>query len=80
MLPGKILYRCHLETFGADYTTPVGKIVASPKPRVLALYNASGGELQVAYQGKTRMCHHGEYMPLIPGSTITVNHLEIGVR
>ena len=72
--------RVLLETFGADYTTPVGKIVASPKPRVLALYNASGGELQVAYQGKTRMCHHGEYMPLIPGSTITVNHLEIGIR
>ena len=80
MLPGKILYRCHLETFGADYTTPVGKIVASPKSDVLALYNASGGELQVAYQGKTRVCRHGEYMPLIPSSTITVNHLEIGVR
>ena len=79
-MPGKILYRCHLETFGADYTTPVGKIVASPKPGVLALYNASGGELQVAYQGKTRVCRHGEYMPLIPSSTITVNHLEIGVR
>ena len=79
-MPGKILYRCHLEAFGADYATPVGKIVASPKPGVLALYNASGGELQVAYQGKTRVCRHGEYMPLIPGSTITVNHLEIGVR
>lgn len=80
LMPGKILYRYHLEEFGTDYTTPVGKIVDTPKLGVLAIYNASGHEMQLFYQGKSRVCQTGGYMPLIPGSSIVMGKIRAEVR
>lgn len=79
-MPGKILYRYHLEEFGTDYTTPVGKIVASPQPGVLALYNASGHEWKLSYHGKSSVCQSGGYLPLIPGATISMNKISADIR
>ena len=79
-MPGKILYRYHLEEYGVDYATPVGKVVLAEKQGVLALYNASGADIIVHIKDKTRACPHGSYLPLLPGGELKAGKMTIRIE
>lgn len=79
-MPGTILYRYHLEEYGVDYATPVGKVVLAEKQGVLALYNTSGADIVVRIKDKTRACPHGSYLPLLPGGELTAGKMTIRIE
>lgn len=79
-MPGKIIYQYHIDEYGADFKTPVGKIIPTNKPGYIGLYNATGKEIEFSKDGKTGVCRHEGRMPLLAGMTITIGHLKIEVK
>ena len=69
-MPNKLLYSYHLSEYGADFKTPVAKIIETKKPGVIGLYNGSGQQIEVLYGGGARVCGHRERIPLLPGMVL----------
>ena len=79
-MPGKILYQYHTDEYGADFKTPVGKIIPTNKPGFIGLYNATGKAIKFSKDGKTGICQNEGRMPLLAGMTINIDRLKIEVK
>ena len=79
-MPGKILYRYHLDEYGADFKTPVIKIISSNKPGIIGLYNASGAPIHFFGGGKEGVCPDQGRMPLLRGMNLEFGSTRIKVE
>ena len=66
-MPGKILYRCHLDEYGTDFLHPVGKIIPTSRSGVIGLYNATGAPVRFEANGREGVCPDHGRLPLLPG-------------
>lgn len=72
-MPGKTMYSYHFIEYGTDYNTVQGEITATTQAGVLALYNGTGHSITLTWDGKSRTYNSGSYLPLIPGSELSLN-------
>lgn len=79
-MPNKLLYGCHLSDYGADFKTPVAKIIETKKPGVIGLYNGSGQPIEVEYGGTVRVCGHKDRVPMLAGMTLRTKDTRITVE
>ena len=79
-MPNKLLYGYHLSEYGADFKTPVAKIIETKKPGVIGLYNGSGQTIEAEYGGNRRACGHKDRIPLLPGMTLRTKDTSIRVE
>ena len=79
-MPGKILYKYHLDEYGSDFKTPVAKVIETPKPGVIGLYNDTGKPIIVHQNGESRSCENKHRMPLYAGMTLEIGNLKVGVK
>ena len=80
LMPGKQLFRCHLDEYDADYKTPVAKIIPTSKPNVIGLLNESGMPLRFSLEGKSGVCPDGGRIPLLRGMTLDFTNIRIAVQ
>lgn len=69
-MPNKLLYDYHLSEYGADFKTPIAKIIATKKPGVIGLYNGSGKQFEIVYNNTIKICGHKDRIPLLPGMVL----------
>lgn len=79
-MPNKLLYSYHLSEYGADFKTPVAKIIETKKPGVIGLYNGSGQPIEVEYGGAKRLCGHKERIPLLASMSLRTKDTRITVE
>ena len=69
-MPGKLLYKYHLDEYGTDFEQPVAKIIPTKKEGFIGLYNATKAPIHFFGGGKHAVCADQGRMPLIPGMTL----------
>lgn len=79
-MPNKLLYGYHLSEYGADFKTPVAKVIETKKPGVIGLYNGSGRPIEAVCGGTARTCGHKERIPLLPGMELRTGDTTIKVE
>ena len=79
-MPGKILYKYHLEEYGTDFKTPVGKIIPASKPGIIGLYNATGAPIRFRSGGREGVCQPGGRMPLLRGMELVFEKTKVNVE
>ncbi len=79
-MPGKILYDYHLEEYGANFKTPVAKIMSTPKPGILGFFNGSGKPIPFAGAGRTGVCEDHKGIPLVPGMELDFGSVKVKVE
>lgn len=79
-MPGKILYRYHLDEYGTDFKTPVAKIIPTNKPGAIGLYNATGGDIHFLHQGRQGVCQNQGRIPLLEGMKLKVGNTLIKIK
>ena len=79
-MPGKILYRYHLDEYGTDFKTPVAKIIPTNRSDVIGLYNSTEADIPFYAEGKTGLCRQQSRMPLLPGMELKFGHTTIRVE
>ncbi len=80
LMPGKVLYQYHLDEYGTDYETTVGKIIPTVKPGIIGLLNESSSTIRFSLEGKYGECANTGRMPLLPGMTLEINNLKLKVK
>ena len=80
LMPGKILYRYHLDEYGTDYRTPVAKIIPTVKSGVIGLHNNTGLPIRFSMEGKEGTCPDQGRMPLLTGMKLEIGGTEISVE
>lgn len=79
-MPGKILYKYHLDEYGTDFKQPVAKIIPTTKPGVIGLFNATGGPIRFSGGGKEAVCPDQGRMPLLKGMELELGSTRIKVE
>ena len=79
-MPGKILYRYHLDEYGNDFKHPVAKIIPTNKRGILGLYNGTGMPIPFSIDGKTGVCPDQGKIPLLKGMELQFGNTKIKVE
>ena len=79
-MPGKILYRYHLDEYGSDYRTPAAKIIPTNKEGVIGLFNSTGLPIPFCYENKKGVCPDGGRMPLLKGMVLQLGKCSLRVE
>ena len=80
LMPGKVLCRCHLDEYSADYSTPMAKVIPTAKPGIIGLLNATGSPLRFRFEGKTGACPNGKPIPLFPGMVLELKNMKLTIK
>lgn len=79
-MPGKILYKYHLDEYGTDFKTPVGKVISSNKSGCIGLYNATGVPICFQCGGREGICPPEGRMPLLRGMELQLGKTKVKVE
>lgn len=79
-MPGKILYRYHLDEYGTDFKQPVAKIIPTNKPGIIGMFNSTGGPIRFFGGGKEAVCQDQGRMPLIRGMELEFGNTKVKVE
>lgn len=79
-MPGKILYRYHLDEYGTDFKSPAAKIIPTNKAGIIGLFNATGAPIHFYGGGKEGFCQDQERMPLLRGMEMEFGNTKIKVE
>ena len=79
-MPDKILYRYHMDEYGADFKHLAAKIIPTNKPGIIGLYNATDAPIRFYGGGKVGVCQDKGRMPLLRGMTLEFGSTKIQVE
>lgn len=79
-MPGKILYKYHLDEYGADYKEPVAKVIPTNQPGIIGLYNRTGQPIRYGLGGQEAVCPDQGRMPLLRGMVVSFGQATISIE
>lgn len=80
LMPGKVLFRCHLDEYGTDYQTPVAQVIPTSKADAIGLMNNTGRPIRFSWNGKEAVCQDKGRMPLLKDMTVEINGTRLTIK